>query len=401
MDFAFDNDFVLAVSCNYVRVRTLKSYSVFSDFALRAYESSFFAIFYHKIIEVDLVMNLAGKYIVVLGEIIYGMFSFYHDLKFMFVQFGGMDRVFKFMIATALDHFGMIVQIYGICPYSLESEYMMTTCPCLLLNGHNSRYVYRHYGDVISRDDSDAEECTGWLEEELVRKRSTIVDTDSVGVVFDVGFLNKKHDMCCVGVYKDDSVDLASVGRQADNGTEAYGDIRTDAAIMREVDHETATKGLKKSRGAVLSKVIGGRNVVEQDSATPFGHGCIVGGIGVVGEEMVEGESEGKDEEEAEHEADKEGEPEATQSENSECPENSVLNNQPQPLPLQSENSEESAQDQENSKAQVAMLFPSKDEEGLSVMEVRKARLLVQEEQGCGWGHAGLEGQEDEGHTRF
>ncbi|KAK1388793.1 hypothetical protein POM88_016971 [Heracleum sosnowskyi] len=85
---------------------------------------------------------------------------------------------------------------------------------------------------------------------------------------------------------------------------------------------------------------------------------------------VKEGESEGKDEEEAEHEADKEGEPEATQSENSECPENSVLNNQPQPLPLQSENSEESAQDQENSKAQVAMLFPSKDEEGLSVVMV-------------------------------
>ncbi|KAK1391492.1 hypothetical protein POM88_010548 [Heracleum sosnowskyi] len=254
MDFAFENDFVLAVSCNYVRVRTLKSYSAFSDFALRAYESSFFAIFDHKIIEVDLVMNLAGKYIVVLGEIIYGMFSFYHDLKFMLVRFGGMDRVFKFMIATARDHFGMI---------------------CLLLNGHNSRSVYRHYRDVISRDDSDAEECTGGLEEELVRKRSTIVDTDSVGVVFDVGFLNKKHDMCCVGVYKDDFVDLASVGKQADNGTEAYGDIGTDAAIMREGDHETATKGLQKSRGAVLSKVVGGRNVVEQDSATPFGHGNV------------------------------------------------------------------------------------------------------------------------------
>ncbi|KAK1391476.1 hypothetical protein POM88_010532 [Heracleum sosnowskyi] len=197
MDFAFDNDFVLAVSCNYVRVRTLKSYSVFSDFALRAYESSFFAIFDHKIIEVDLVMNLAGKYIVVLGEIIYGMFCFYHDLKFI------------------------------------------------------------HYRDVISRDDSDVEECTGGLEEKLVRKRSTIVDTDSVGVVFDVGFLNKKHDMCCVGVYKDDSIDLASV------------------ATMREIVHETATKGLQKSRGAVLSKVVGGRNVVEQDSATPFGHGNV------------------------------------------------------------------------------------------------------------------------------
>jgi hypothetical protein len=83
--------------------------------------------------------------------------------------------------------------------------------------------------------------------------------------------------------------------------------------------------------------------------------------------EVQKGGSEGKDEEEAEHEADKEAEPEANQSENSECPENSVLNNQPQPLPLQSENSEESAQDHENSKAQVAMLFPSKDEEGLSV----------------------------------
>ncbi|KAK1386394.1 hypothetical protein POM88_024129 [Heracleum sosnowskyi] len=175
-----------------------------------------------------------------------------------------MDRVFKFMIATALDHFGMIVQIYGICPHSLEREYMMAALS-----------VYRHYKDVISRDDSDAEECTGGLEEELVRKRSTIVDTDSVGVVFDVGFLNKKHDMCCVGVYKDDYVDLASVGKQADNGTEAYGDIGTDAAIMREVDHETATKGLQKSRGAVLSKVVGGRNVVEQDSATPFGHGNV------------------------------------------------------------------------------------------------------------------------------
>ncbi|KAK1391491.1 hypothetical protein POM88_010547 [Heracleum sosnowskyi] len=156
--------------------------------------------------------------------------------------------------------------------FAFDNDFVLA---CLLLNGHNSRSVYRHYRGVIFRDDSDAEECTGGLEEELVRKRSTIVDTDSVGVVFDVGFLNKKHDMCCVGVYKDDYVDLASVGKQADNVTEAYGDIGTDAAIMREGDHETATKGLQKSRGVVLSKVVGGRNVVEQDSATPFGHGNV------------------------------------------------------------------------------------------------------------------------------